>query len=313
MNAIVDDDEGNLYISTYSRGFSIYNPTRTGRCEISGYRPESPKGRLCNNWVMAMMRDRNGHIWLATPRRVSCYDPKTDSFRSLGFESLMNGMICFSLCETRQGDILIGTDQGLYRYIRGPTRQSRLLRQRHPGRQDGCLYRRGTNGDIWCATSMGIWQYDAKKQKFIGHVNGNGLTAKEYVTGVGMRTDDDVVYFANNDGLTVFRPKEVTGSHKQLPDVSLTGFTIAGNAVSPLSDHYTVSYDDNTITLEFSLLDFNNPANIIYEYRINNGKWMQTPEGQNSIQQSHLQPGTYKIEVRALAAGSYSPIQGHHR
>ncbi|MBR2776581.1 MAG: response regulator, partial [Prevotella sp.] len=69
------------------------------------------------------------------------------------------------------------------------------------------------------------------------------------------------------------------------------------------TDNYEVSYLDNSVTLEFSLLDFNSPRNIIYEYRINNGRWLQTREGENSVQLSHLQPGTYQIEVRALSAG----------
>ena len=309
INAMTDDNEGNLYISTFSRGFCIYNP-ETGAVKIqNGTDPESPKGRLCNNWVLAMLRDRTGHIWLATSSGVSCYDPTTDSFRSLGFDQLMDGMICFSLCETRQGDILIGTDQGLYRYTPG-------LPDVKPYSDDATLADKtiayvaeAKNGDLWCATSMGIWQYDFKKQQFIGHVNGNGLTAKEYIAGVGMHTSDDVVYFANNDGLTVFRPSEVTGSHKQLPVVNLTSFSIAGRAVSPLTDEFSVSYLDNTMTLEFSLLDFNNPSNIIYEYRINKEKWIQNEEGQNAIQLSHLQPGTYNIEVRALSASVYSPTK----
>ena len=309
VNAMIDDNEGNLYISTYSRGFCIYNPETHALKNVDAGDPETPKGRLCNNWIMTMMRDRAGHIWFATSSGVSCYDPVTASFRTQGFDRLMDNMICFSLCETRQGDILIGTDQGLYRYTLG---QSVVT----PFSEDGTLddktiayIAEAKNGDLWCATSMGIWQYDNKKQKFIGHVNGNGLTAKEYVVGVGMHTSDDIVYFVNNDGLTVFRPKEVTGSHKQLPDVNLTGFSIAGNAISPLSDHFTVSYLDNTIALEFSLLDFNNPSNIIYEYRINQEQWIQNEEGQNAIQLSHLQPGTYNIEVRALSAGIYSPTK----
>lgn len=93
----------------------------------------------------------------------------------------------------------------------------------------------------------------------------------------------------------------------------LTGFFIAGNAITegPVieTDTYEVSYLDNNITLEFSLLDFANPDNIIYEYKINGTQWIQEPEGENSIQLSHLQPGTYKIEARALSAGVYSSIK----
>ena len=320
VNGITSDGQGNLYISTYSRGFCIFN-TATHDLQRFNATDKSTRGVLCNNWIMAMMPDRAGRIWFATSSGVSCYDPKTVSFRSLGWDSLMDGMICFSLCETIKGDILIGTDQGIYRYHPGDQKAV-------PFEEDGGLANRSVayiveanNHDIWCATSMGIWQYDTSKKKFIGHVNGNGLTAKEYVNSVGMHTAADVICFANNDGLTVFSPAQVTGSHTELPDITLTGFFIAGNPVNTLtesndrqvteepvteSDYFRVSYLDNSVTLEFSLLDYNNPQNISYEYRINGEKWIPNPEGQNAIQLTHLQPGKYDIDVRALTAGIYS-------
>ena len=249
INAIIDDDEDNLYISTYSRGFCIYNP-KTGQLrKFNGTDAESTKGRLCNNWVMAMLRDKKGHIWLATSAGVSCYDPKENSFHSLGFDLLMDGMICFSLCETQQGDILIGTDQGLFCYTPGQTKATPFAEESTLNDKTIAYIAEALNGDIWCATSMGIWQYDTRKKKFIGHVNGNGLTTKEYICSVGMHTNDDVTCFANNDGLTVFYPSQITGSHKQLSEVKLTAFSVAGNPFSPFDDNYTVSYLDNDITL----------------------------------------------------------------
>ena len=308
LNDMIDNGDGNLYISTYSRGFCIYN---TVTHEVRKYlsTDENPvKGKLWNNWILDMMFDHNGRLWLATSSGVCAYDPKDDSFHPYGWEKQLDGRMCYSLCETRKGEILIGTDQGLYRYAAGAG-------EAVPFDDDGALVDKvvgyiveAADGDIWCSTSMGIWQYDVRKKKFIGHVSGNGLTAKEYINCVGMHTADDMVYLANNDGLTVFLPSKVTGSHKELPDVKMTGFYIAGNSTNRLSEenHYRVSYLDTGISLEFSLLDFNNPSSIIYEYRINNGKWIQAPEGQNSIQLSHLQPGTYNIEVRALSADVYS-------
>ena len=322
LNCIVDDGQGNLYISTYSRGFWIYNTDTHAMRQFQSTDANGYKGRLCNNWVMAMLYDSAGRVWLATSSGVSCYNPRTDSFRDLGWESLMQGMICFSLCETRGGTILIGTDQGIYSYKAGD--QEAVLFSEDGGLADKSVgyIVEAANGDIWCSTSMGIWQFDASKKKFIGHVNGNGLTAKEYVNGAGMHSEGDVICFVNNDGLTVFRPSEVKGSHEELPDVCLTGFLIAGNPVNTLTesggstvaegpvietDHYSVSYLDNNVQLEFSLLDFNTPENIIFEYRINGSDWHRNPEGQNVVQLTHLMPGTYEIEVRALSAGIYSP------
>ena len=58
---------------------------------------------------------------------------------------------------------------------------------------------------------------------------------------------------------------------------------------------------EKELTLEFSLLDFNNPRGITYEYRVGNGAWVRNPQGINVIQLSHLQPGDYPIQVRARA------------
>ncbi len=294
VNAITDDGKGNLYISTFSKGFWEYN---TQTKELKHY--DSHNCGLSNNWVMAMMTDRNGYLWIATSSGVSCYDPQTDQFQKVQLE----GILCFSLCQTHEGGILVGTEQGLYLLATG---QEPLLLGLS-GKTVGYIVE-AQDGNIWCSTSKGIWQYDLTKKTFISHVNGNGLTASEYLNDVGLNTVDGRICFATNNGLTVFRPTEVRGNHTTLPEVKLTGFYVADKALSTLSDRYSVSYLDNSMQLEFSLLDFNNPGNIIFEHRINGGLWQQNQEGQNTIQLNHLQPGDYTVEVRALSAGSYSPI-----
>ena len=327
LDNMVDDSLGRLYVSVFSKGFLRYDPATREMRHFNSNQKDNQRGWLCNNWIMAMMTDHQGRVWFATSSGVSCYDPVADSFRPMGWHQLLNGTLCFSLCETRQGNILIGTESGLYVYQPGEQEAKPFPASTDvPGRAaDGLRDKtvgyivEAANGDLWCSTSMGIWQWDADKQQFIGHVNGNGLTEKEYINCVGLHTADNAIYFANNGGLTVFRPSQVTGSHTSLPDVKLTGFYVAGKPqpltpltshLSPLTSHptpITVSYLDNLLTLEFSLLDYNDPDNIIYEYRLGNSEWIQNAEGQNSIQLSRLQPGTYNIEVRAMAAGIYSP------
>ena len=314
FGAIVGDKEDRLYISIFSKGVLRYDPATKQSRHYTSNQKDQKRGWLCNDWVMSMMNDSKGRMWFATASGVSCYDPEADSFKPFGWHQLLNSTLCYSLCETRQGDILIGTENGLFVY--------------HPGQESAEPFNglsdkavsaivQADNGDLWCATSMGIWQWDSHKQQFIGHVNGNGLTQREYINSVGMQASDGKVYFANNEGLTVFHPHNVTGSHTALPDPCLTNFLVAGKpqaihpsplttSPAPTTTNLTVSYLDNMLTLEFSLMDYNNPENIIYEYRIGNSGWMQNAEGQNSILLSGLQPGTYPIEVRALADGIYS-------
>ena len=309
LATIIDDEQGRLYISTFSKGMLRYDPATGETRYFSSNQKDEERGWLCNNWVMAMMSDSKGRIWIATSSGFCCYDPKADSFRPFGWHQQLDGTLCYSLCETQAGDILIGTENGMWTYHP----DSKEVVPFADGLGDkvvGAIIREG-KGDLWCATSMGIWQWNASKHQFIGHVNGNGLTEREYLNGVGLRSSDGRVFFANNDGLTVFRPKEVTGSHTELPEVSLTNFMVAGKAVDRVmdTDHFRVSYLDNMLSLEFSLMDYNTPSNIVYEYRIGDSVWMQNAEGQNSIMLSRLQPGTYHIEVRAMASGLYSPTK----
>ena len=75
------------------------------------------------------------------------------------------------------------------------------------------------------------------------------------------------------------------------------------------SNHFTVSYLDHTITMAFSQFNFDNPMNLTFEYRVGNGQWIRNPEGKNDFTLGHLQPGTYRIEVRAKSGNAYTPVK----
>ena len=333
FNDMTSDDEGNIYISTFSRGFCVYNP-QTGffRNFSMDADEDSIRGRLCNNWILAMQPDHKGNLWMATASGVACYDPKADTFRSYGWMQLLPGMICYSLCETTRGDILIGTDRGLYIYT--PGRDEAVPFIDVAGENTGVIDAlkdkivdyvvETNNGDIWCSTSLGVWQYDTLTHEFIGHVAGNGLIKKEYIMNVGMHTDDDRVFFGHNDGLTVFSPEQLKITHQSLSDtLRLTAFRVGDQYVKastvlngirvtdgkPLSDciYYTLSYLDHTVSLAFSQFNFETAMNVSLEYRVNNDEWVRQQEGKNEITLAHLQPGTYRVEVRACQGGDCSP------
>ena len=340
FNDMTSDDEGNIFISTFSRGFCVYNPA-TG--QLRNYNmsndDDEVKGRLCNNWVMGMSADSRGLIWLATSSGVACFDPRTESFRSQGWQNLLESIVCFDVCELHAppaatttatgipdlaGAIAIGTEQGLFLYDR-QTKQA----ERFPGSEQltnkvVTYIVQSNDGDIWCSTSQGIWHYSLNTGTFTGYVNGNGITQKEYIYGVGMHTDDDVIYFGHNDGMTVFSPdriKGVTFSPDTLQLVSfcvgneyvnsstvLNGVHVVDKAVSDAS-YFTLSYLDHTITMAFSQFNFDNPSNVTYEYRVNGGQWVTNPEGKNDFTLGHLQPGTYRIEARASQGNEYTPVK----
>lgn len=322
INTMTDDGQGNLYFSVYSEGFCSYN-TATGRLrKFSMYDKDGRRGRLHNDWVLALLIDGGGKLWICTASGVNCYDPVADSFRPYGWEVMLDYNSVESICETRDHRIVFGTNTGLYLYDRQkrdavPFPHAEVLASKVTG---GIVEDR--SGDLWCSTTMGIWQYQSRRRHFVGYVYGNGLATHEYAYGVAMRTPDDRVWFGFSDGITSFSPESLRTSRNGRGTVYLTGLFIGGAAVNgstlsegepvvsgPLAEstHFALSYIDNTFTMEFSLLNYSNAENIIYEYRLNGAEeWTRTGAGSNVVSFHHLQPGAYSIEVRAYDSGVYT-------
>ena len=334
FNDMTSDAAGHIYISTFSRGFCVYDPQTGHLHNYNMNEGDSLHGRLCNNWVMGMTVDYQGLLWLATSSGVSCYDLKTQSFLSQGWNSILDGVVCFDVCELHSGQladgrklsgcIAIGTEQGLYLYDRQKRKVERFPDSEQLDNKVVSYIVQSDNGDLWCSTSAGIWQYSLSRSAFIGHVNGNGLTQKEYLYGIGMHTADDHIYFGHNDGLTYFSPQQVQESRQTVDSLKLTSFIVGNQSVNvntvlngvKVTDHavwessyFTLSYLDHTITLAFSQLNFDDPTNVTYEYRVNGGDWIRNSAGKNDFTLSHLQPGTYRIEVRAQVGSEFSPVK----
>lgn len=311
INAMTDDGKGTLFFSTYSKGFCSYDvKTKTFR-HFSMYDKDQGRGRLRNNWVMVMLLDSNGLLWIGTSSGLSCYDPVKNSFKSQGWEILLEGKTITSLYEDADHRIIIGTDMGLYLYNRQKGKADP-----YPG-ADALIdmvisgIEQDQFGDLWCSTTLGIWQYQRDQQQWVTHVNGNGLTTREYVRGLSMQRPSGDIYFGISDGVTSFHPAALRESHPSQAKVHLTGLLIGDNPLnSGDNHHFSLSYIDNTFSMEFSLFNYSNAENVIFEYRMNGAKdWSQTPVGSNVISFSHIQPGSYTLEVRAYENGVYTDSQ----
>lgn len=302
---MTDDNQGNLYISVYSKGLYIYN-VESGKVTILNMRQRGNKGFLCNDWVRSMAFDHTGHLWIGTSNGVSCLNTKTLSFKDFGWNNILKDRQANGICEGKNGNMIIGTEEGLYLFDRKNNKTLALPHAEVLKGKQVCSIIKDHQGDLWISTTMGIWQYDQKNRQFIGHINGNGLTTREYVLGSSMHTTSDLIAFGTSDGITTFYPERVRAKKMELGDVHLTNFIIDGKPINCLTDEFTIPYEENSFTLEFSLLNYRNTDNISFQYRINEGKWNSTNEGSNAVSFNKLKPGSYTLEVRAMSNGNFS-------
>ena len=180
-------------------------------------------------------------------------------------------------------------------------------------------------GNIWCSTFKGINQIKIAESRIINYYTGNGLIDKEYSRGVYFYDKEDNIYFGGSNGITRFSPalimpekflQEVMIMNMYLGNQPITSETFSGGkkvieGILMDAKNFRLSHEDNTFTFEFSTMDFREPENIHYEYRLKelSTVWNITLSGVNRITYSHLSPGNYTLEVRACENGTYTPVK----
>lgn len=299
------DAAGNIYFTSPGNGLYVWN-RKSGKMTQYLMDDKRPHKTICNNWISEIRLDSRGWLWCATANGVSCMDTKTGYFDIILSRSLLEGKTCYSTLELSNGKIAIATEMGLYLYDR---KKQQTTPWPHSESISGLrIYslKKDVKGNLWMSTAQGIWCYDSKAKSFFSFEKGNGLLTKEYLAGVVGSTSDGVICYGNSEGLTYFRPSQVKDYNEKTSVIYLSGVLLDGKMAPFIGDNLSVPSDFKSIVLSFSLLDYQSVGNIVFQYRINGGKWISNAAGDNSFNFTGLSYGHYRIEVRTYCNGKYS-------
>ena len=299
------DAAGNIYFTSPGNGLYVWN-RKSGKMTQYLMDDKRPHKTICNNWTSEIRLDSRGWLWCATANGVSCMDTKTGYFDIILSWPLLEGKTCYSTLELSDGKIAIATEMGLYLYDR---KKQQTTPWPHSESISGLrIYslKKDAKGNLWMSTAQGIWCYDSKVKSFFSFEKGNGLLTKEYLAGVVGSTSDGVICYGNSEGLTYFRPSQVKNYDEKTSAIYLSGVLLDGKMAPFIGDNLSVPSDFKSIVLSFSQLDYQSVGNIVFQYRINGGKWISNAAGDNSFNFTGLSHGHYRIEVRTYCNGKYS-------
>lgn len=323
--AMVEDLDKNLYISTFANGFIRYN-IRTGSWKKYDMRGvDTGNGILDNDWINCMICDSEGLVWFGHYKGISCFDSKNNRFVQYDLSETLLEQICISLLEGSDGVIWIGTYNGLFCLNKNTKEIKRYTTDDGLSSNVICGLEKDDNGNIWCSTFKGISQLRLEEDRVVTYYSGNGLVDMVYSRGISFQDKHGIIYFAGNTGITSFCPgdvaissydNEVLVTNAYLYNRSININTLSGKnqvvTTGVLSaKEYKLAYEDKAITFEFSTMDFKDPENICYEYRLKelDSNWNSTLPGISQVTYNHLNPGKYTLEVRATKYGAYSPVK----
>ena len=299
------DAAGNIYFTSPGNGLYVWN-RKSGKMTQYLMDDKRPHKTICNNWTSDIRLDSRGWLWCATANGVSCMDTKTGYFDIILSRPLLEGKSCYSTLELPDSRIAIATEMGLYLYDR---KKQQTTPWPHSESISGLrIYslKKDVKGNLWMSTAQGIWCYDSKAKSFFSFEKGNGLLTKEYLAGVVGSTSDGVICYGNSEGLTYFRPSQVKDYNEKTSAIYLSGVLLDGKMAPFIGDNLSVPSDFKSIVLSFSQLDYQSVGNIVFQYRINGGKWISNAAGDNSFNFTGLSYGHYRIEVRTYCNGKYS-------
>ena len=299
------DAAGNIYFTSQGNGLYVWN-RKSGKMTQYLMDDKRPHKTICNNWISEIRLDSRGWLWCATANGVSCMDTKTGYFDIILSRPLLEGKTCYSTLELSDGKIAIATEMGLYLYDR---KKQQTTPWPHSESISGLrIYslKKDVKGNLWMSSAQGIWCYDSKAKSFFSFEKGNGLLTKEYLAGVVGSTSDGVICYGNSEGLTYFRPSQVKDYNEKTSAIYLSGVLLDGKMAPFIGDNLSVPSDFKSIVLSFSQLDYQSVGNIVFQYRINGGKWISNAAGDNSFNFTGLSYGHYRIEVRTYCNGKYS-------
>ena len=305
LDGMLVDAAGNMYLTSQGNGLYVWN-RKSGKMTQYLMDDRRPHKTICNNWISDIRLDSRGWLWCATTNGVSCMDTQTGYFDVILSRPLLEGKTCYSTLELSDSKIAIATEMGLYLY---DSKKRQTTPWPHSESISGLrIYslKKDAKGNLWMSTAQGIWCYDSKAKSFFSFEKGNGLLTKEYQAGVVGSTSDGVICYGNSEGLTYFRPSQVKDYNEKMSAIYLSGVLLDGKMAPFIGDDLSVPSDFKSIVLSFSLLDYQSVGNIVFQYRINGGKWISNAAGVNSFNFTGLSYGHYRIEVRTYCNGKYS-------
>ncbi|PRY06823.1 signal transduction histidine kinase [Pontibacter ummariensis] len=329
--SILEDRHKTVWIGTMGAGlFSM--DLRTQKLTHYYARPGASntgvQNHLPSRWINCLLLTSKNKLYIGTYDGIGCLDLETKNFASThGTNRLLQGSIIYALHEDPEGNIWIGTSQGLMR-LEVETNKIKTYTM-----EDGlpsnviCAVKGDKAGRLWISTNYGVTKLDPKKNSFISYYANDGLQGNEFSKGAAYVDSKGQIIFGGINGITLFNPADIPDNPPTTGNdlnVRITGFYLHNQAVKKgmrsgpyaivnaavmEADSFHLSHKDNSFSMELSAMDFANPERITYQYSLQNEEWITLRPGTNTVNFTDLTPGTYRFRFRARNYSDYSDVR----
>ncbi|GAB3902481.1 two-component regulator propeller domain-containing protein [Mucilaginibacter boryungensis] len=164
--------------------------------------------------------------------------------------------------------------------------------------------------NLWCSTYNGLTKFNQKDNKFSNYYGSDGLQSNQFSYNAAVKLNTGEMLFGGLKGFNTFYPDSigsyVHASRLQLTDFKVNNASIEGNttysANKPLHavTDITIPYDQATISINYTALEYSFPEKISYAYYLE--KWDHNWNYVGKLKSAYytrLNEGNYILKIKA--------------
>jgi len=274
------DKSGTLWVTTDIDGLFCLSPENRDSLQFINYRhnPEV-EGSISSNIVFSVYCSDDGTVWIGTGNGLNRFDPETGTFEYFSMKNGFDAYFVYCVRTDGSGIVWASTEKGLVRF--------------NPDAAKGRKFKLFTTNDGLPFDKIYPYHFDKGKDGwfYLGGERGFGL------------------------GYFTFHPDSIK-DNTLIPSMTITGFEIENKAIGldtaiSYKKQLNLGYDQNYISFEFAVLDYNDPEKNQYAYKLEgvDDDWIYSGN-RRFANYTGLSPGTYIFRVKGSNNDGYWNEEG---
>jgi hypothetical protein len=301
LRTIIALDEKTWWIRSFNQGIFIFNPQT--RQFIKHYVNDASCRECLPGHINFLLRDKKQRVFATTNAGLFEYDIQRDGFDKVKISGgPPPGNTQFGLAEDSSGLIWIAAENGIF--VFNPD-SNRIVKTFPENNKIGIVFRicPDDHQNMWFSSNSGYWCWLRKPDKIIHFEYSQGLPKTE--EGIFYKTADGSVYGGGRDAVVRFYPDRLMNytvdAKTKIIEALVNDTLVPFGTGAPGQKTLALSPDENSININFDVVNYDLIRNNQYFYRLNPGDkgWEQSENGHLSFY--NLQPGTYRLEVRGAS------------
>lgn len=285
-----------------------------GYYNLKSYNPDT-KEMQCYNMDFPVTYITNkdaGNLWIGTINGLYQFNKENQELKAVNLNSELG---CINtIYQNKKNTTFIGTHgSGLWIYnnytekltnyhVNNSALISNNIHCILPAQED----------DLIVSIEKGLTRFNTKGKIFSNWTKEQGLMSTSFNQAAGVHTRDNKFIFGSGDGAieladTVMLPHQFKSKMVFDNFRLLYQKVLPGEKNSPLKEdidnarHITLNYDQNIFSLDVSSINYDNPSNIAYSWKLEGfyDEWTSLTND-NRIRYTNIGPGKYKLRVRAI-------------